>query len=61
MSLYILLIFVLGVVLAVSLSLIYLQESASLGALSQQQDALTMLFVKIYAVLFYYFVWPPGG
>jgi signal transduction histidine kinase len=42
----------LGVVLAVSLSLIYLQESASLGALSQQQDALTMLFVKIYAVLF---------
>ncbi len=52
LSLYILLIFVLGVVLAVSLSLIYLQESASLGALSQQQDALTMLFVKIYAVLF---------
>lgn len=52
LSLYILLIFVLSVVLAVSLSLIYLQESASLGTLSQQQDALTMLFIKIYAVLF---------
>lgn len=52
LSLYILLLFVLGVVLAVSLSLIYLQESTSLGSYPEQQTALMMLFIKIYAVLF---------
>lgn len=52
LSLYILLMLVLSVVLAVSLSLVYLQELANLGSLFQQQDALLMLFIKIYAVLF---------
>ena len=52
LSLYILLLFVLGVVLAVSLSLIYLQESTNLGGYPEQQMALMMLFIKIYAVLF---------
>ena len=52
LSFYILLLFVLGVVLAVSLSLVYLQELANLESLLQQQDALLMLFIKIYAVLF---------
>ncbi|WP_338560963.1 hybrid sensor histidine kinase/response regulator [Acinetobacter sp. KS-LM10] len=52
LSLYILLILVLGIVLAVSLSLVYLQELSNLSALFQQQDALLMLFIKIYAVLF---------
>ena len=52
LSLYILLLFVLGVVLAVSLSLVYLQESSNLASgLAIQHDLLT-LFIKIYAVLF---------
>ncbi|MQW91861.1 response regulator [Acinetobacter wanghuae] len=52
LSLYILLLLVLGIVLAVSLSLIYLQELSSTGYSFQQQDALLTLFIKIYAVLF---------
>jgi signal transduction histidine kinase/purine-cytosine permease-like protein/FixJ family two-component response regulator len=52
LSLYILLLFVLGVVLAVSLSLVYLQELSNTGYSFQQHDALLTLFIKIYAVLF---------
>lgn len=52
LSLYILLLFVLGVVLAVSLSLVYLQELSSTGYAFQQHEALLTLFIKIYAVLF---------
>ncbi len=54
LSLYILMIFVLSVVLAVSLSLVYLQELSKFGTVfgSTQQHELLMLFVKIYAVLF---------
>lgn len=52
LSLYILLIFVLGVVLAVSLSLVYLQELSHLGSLLEQQNELLKLFIKIYVVLF---------
>ncbi|MCT9189149.1 hybrid sensor histidine kinase/response regulator, partial [Acinetobacter baumannii] len=52
LSLYILLLFVLGVVLAVSLSLVYLQELSNTGYSFQHHDALLTLFIKIYAVLF---------
>lgn len=52
LSLYILLLCFLGVVLAVSLSLVYLQELSGTGYDFQQRDALLTLFIKIYAVLF---------
>lgn len=52
LSLYILLIFVLSVVLAVSLSLVYLQEISKLDSVFSTQHQLLMLFIKIYAVLF---------
>ncbi len=52
LSLYILLLFVFGVVLAVSLSLVYLQELSNTGYSFQQHDALLTLFIKIYVVLF---------
>ncbi|MGE8538578.1 MAG: ATP-binding protein [Acinetobacter sp.] len=52
LSFYILLIFVLNVVLAVSLSLVYLQELSNSQSSFAQQHDLFMLFFKIYAVLF---------
>ena len=54
LSLYILMVLVLGVVLAVSLSLVYLQELSKFGSgfTAVQQYELFMLFIKIYVVLF---------
>lgn len=51
-SLYILLVCVLSVVLAVSLSLVYFQAAVDVTASSAQHHQLLMLFVRIYAVLF---------
>lgn len=52
LSLYILLILLFSIVLAVSLSLVYLQEVSSLTAVLGRHDQVLMMFVKVYAVLF---------
>lgn len=53
LGLYILVTFVLGIVLAVCLSLVYIQETSLLGPSNANEiNHIFMLFVKIYAVLF---------
>lgn len=52
LSLYILLLLVFGIILAVSLSLVYLQEASHQTLSLATSDALLTLFVKVYAVLF---------
>ena len=52
LSLYISLVFMLSVVLAVSLSLVYLQEISLTAISSAQQYELLLLFIRIYVVLF---------